>query len=131
MCSYSQAYVGCAEPYRHIEVNGTALTPGPPLHKEGRWTGVKAEEVYERRNPEWLAEMDQCSVGLVVRIPSIMLRRADQDRTVAWISCSAILVRSRIFRSVPARSAAEAGFDLSTARRRTPSSMARIYEKEC
>ena len=102
MCSYSQACFGCAEPNRHIDVNGTALTPGPPLHKEGRWTGVKAEEVYERLNPERLAKMDQCSVGLVVRIPSIMLRRARvQDRTAAWISCSAILVRSRIFQACP------------------------------
>ena len=25
MCSYSQAYFGCAEPNRHIDVNGTAL----------------------------------------------------------------------------------------------------------
>jgi hypothetical protein len=63
---------------------GRRSSLGRRYTKEGRWTGVKAEEVYERRNPEWLAEMDQCSVGLVVRIPSIMLRRARvQDRTAA------------------------------------------------
>ena len=63
----------------------------------------------------------QCSVGLVVRLPSVKLRRARaQDSTAACISCSAILVSSRTFRSVPATSEAEAGFVSSVTTLQTP-----------